>query len=376
MRSPIASQEGHVLDSVAFSYSNGICAWIDQLEDKTSVIALNLSTGERKSFTAANREGLLHVRISGFTIAALSLRGYCHVWNYDDTSQCSSFRVPSLKCNLILISGENIVLEYPIYLVHWSWDTRIARTIEIEASVVTVVLHPSEDQITTIQYSERRRSEPETSLDEDGDEILTSHETPMPQLITTKYALNREDDWDASLSRSVSIPIPRHPMCWPWRHSLWRRKEIQPGQSGVEGIMEDTEEEDENGQGRMSVYLSIEPNGLIAMHTLPFSLDCEAPFVYSEEGIIYFSVARDQENCQQYGIAKSKAMTGPSDAYVWLDYSVQHLQDVEEPVRIFGDEKFLVFLGKSKMDIWVMDENAMDEMTSARLRNLVALETV
>jgi hypothetical protein len=128
----------------------------DQLDDKTSMITLNLLTGEKKRFTTANREGLLHVRISGSTIAALSLRGYCHVWKYDDTFQCSSFRVPSLEYNQFLVSGQNIVLEYSGYLIHWSWDTRITRTIDIEDSVVTVALHPSKGQITTIHYCEQR----------------------------------------------------------------------------------------------------------------------------------------------------------------------------------------------------------------------------
>ncbi|OOQ85804.1 hypothetical protein PEBR_23918 [Penicillium brasilianum] len=378
MRSPAVSQNDHdySLNSVDFRYSNGICTWIDQLEDGTSVIALNLSTGERKKFTTANRETLLCVRISGSTIAALSLSGYCHVWNYDDTSQCSSFRVPSLEVNQILIRGKSVVLEYPGSLVHWSCDTRIARTIDVEQTVVTVALHPSEDEITTIHYCEQLRSEPERTLDGDGDDVLTSHKPPMPHFYTTKYALNSEGDWYASPSRPVPIPIPRGPMDWPGHYVFGTRKEIQPGQYGIDGYIEYTEEEDENGHKRpLFVYLSIEPNGLVAMHTLPYN-PVYGPQFYSEEGIIYFSIAPRDGKCQQYGIAKSKAMTGPSDAYVWLDYSIQHLQDVEERVHIFGDEKFLVFLGKSKMDIWVMDENAMDEMTSARLPGLVALETV
>lgn len=381
MPNPVASQVDYILDSMAFSYSNGICAWIDESEDKPSVATLNLSTGESKNFTTANREGLLHVQISGSTIAALSIRGYCHVWNYDDTSQFSSFRVPSLECNLILINGKHIILEYRTYLVHWSWDTRIARTVDTGDSLITVAPHPSEDQITVIHFcpDEERRSGPERTLGEDGDEVLTSNETPTHRLRTTKYTLNSENEWYASCSHPESISMDFYPISWQWDAWRGRRKEIQPGQSSIFGLMEDIDEDCYNP--RMSVYLSIEQNGLVAMHTFPLELQYGTQFVYPEEGIVYVSMVSGEDELLQYGIAESTDVTGPSDAYVSLDYSVQRVQDVREPLRIFGDTKFLVFLGKNTMDIWVMDENAMDEkvmeeMRCAGLPKLVAVETV
>ncbi|KAJ5389357.1 uncharacterized protein N7496_000425 [Penicillium cataractarum] len=387
MRSPVAFEDDDrfIPDSKVISYSNGICTWIGQDEDKSSVIALNLSTGEKKRFTTPNREGLLYLQISGSTIAALSLRGYCHVWNYDDISQFSSFRVPSLRCNLILINGKHIVLEYRNYLVHWSWDTRIARTIATGDSVITVAPHPSEDQITMIHccLDEERHSGPERTLGEDGDEVLTSNKMPTHHLQTIKYTLNDENEWYASSSHPASISMDFSPMSWQWGAWQGRRKEIQPGQSSIFGQMENTYEEDEEGQMHtIPVYLSVEPNGLAAMHTFPRELDNGTQFVYPEEGIIYISIVSEGDwEYQRYGIAKSTDVTGPSDTYVSLDYSVQRVQGVKEPLRIFGDTKFLVFLGKNTMDIWVMDENAMDEkvmeeMRTAGLPKLVTVETV
>ena len=60
----------------AISCSNGVCAWIEESTDRTTIFVINLPTGENGIFTTANREEFTHVHVSDILISATSVRGY------------------------------------------------------------------------------------------------------------------------------------------------------------------------------------------------------------------------------------------------------------------------------------------------------------
>lgn len=369
MSSPLDPQ-GHGPDSEPFSYSNGICVWLDFNEDNTSVIALNLFTNEKQTFTTENREELISVQNAGSIIAALSQRGYCHVWNYD-TSQTSSFRVPSTNCLNILISGTKVVLEYAEYLVYWSFDTEIARTLDVEESVVALALHPSEDQITMVHFCpyDQPLREQEITFDDDGNQLPIHYFLPKQQLHTTKYALNSQNEWYTLSSRSEPVPDSFFPDNWIYAGPYATRYGIHPGQSNAVDRVEQAEEGDD-GKLHGSVYVSIEPDGMVAIHTVPYELSHGTQFICPERGLLYGSVM-GEDHKWEYGILKSGTMRGPSNGYVWYDYAVQRMVDIGLPVRIFGDAQFLIFLKKSTMVVWFMDENATEREKSCEMARLM-----
>ncbi|KAJ5464713.1 uncharacterized protein N7458_000399 [Penicillium daleae] len=61
------------------TYSKGSCAWLGMNDNQTTVMVLNLANTERKIFTTDNREKLCTLHFSKPYIAAVSIRGYCHV---------------------------------------------------------------------------------------------------------------------------------------------------------------------------------------------------------------------------------------------------------------------------------------------------------
>jgi hypothetical protein len=372
MRSPLDHEDGHGHDADDFSYSNGICAWIGEDGFNTYVITLNILTGRIKKFTTANREVLLQVRVSESLVAALSIRGNCHVWNYD-TPEPSSFRVPSLDCNHILIHKTRIVLDYGDYLVHWSWDTRIARTIDIGETAVALAVHPLEDRITLVHFcreDEKRCSEPEMYVDSCGEEGPLIEALPTYQLQTTTYALNSKNEWFTCFSRCESIPRSFFPEYWILGNIGARRDAINPGQSSVIERIE-TDRGDRDRKHGILVYVSVEPNGQVAIHTMPRELASEGQFVCPERGILYASfVEGDEQEHRQWTILKARIMPSTSNSYTWYDYSIQRMEKREQPLRILGDAQFMVFLGQSTLDIWAMDENGAERDDDGKMSGL------
>lgn len=60
----------------AVGCSNGVCAWIEESTDRTTIFMVNLPTGENRTLTTANREEFTHVQVSDILISATSVRGY------------------------------------------------------------------------------------------------------------------------------------------------------------------------------------------------------------------------------------------------------------------------------------------------------------
>lgn len=104
--------------------------------------------------------------------------------------------------------------------------------------------------------------------------------------------------------------------------------------------------------GLVEATFSLESDGLLIMHTFPDELSYGRQFICPERGILYAFV----EDGNRYAVGTSKTMPGTSDEYSWQDWTVHRMVDVDQRLRMFGDAQFLVFLGQSTLEVWIMEE--------------------
>lgn len=64
------------LNRDSISYCNGVCAWIDEFTDRTTIFTVDLPSGKNRALTTANREEFSHVQVSDTLVSATSVRGY------------------------------------------------------------------------------------------------------------------------------------------------------------------------------------------------------------------------------------------------------------------------------------------------------------
>ncbi|KAJ5747977.1 uncharacterized protein N7511_009673 [Penicillium nucicola] len=140
--SPIANK-----DKEQMSYAHGMFAWIDLKSDETSICLVHLNTGEQSHFTTENRERLRAIRVSDTLIAAISMRGFCHVWEIE-TGIHKSFRLTSLHFHHFLVHGVKVMVSYDDNIIHFCFANFIARTFAVEGLICSISLHNSEDQVT------------------------------------------------------------------------------------------------------------------------------------------------------------------------------------------------------------------------------------
>lgn len=64
------------LNRDGISCFNGVCAWIEESRDRTTIFMVHLPTGQNRTLTTANREEFTHVQVSDTLLSAISVRGY------------------------------------------------------------------------------------------------------------------------------------------------------------------------------------------------------------------------------------------------------------------------------------------------------------
>lgn len=319
------------------TYSDGSCAWLDCTDGRTTVVVLNLRNGNRTKLTTDNREKLESLAFSRPLIAAVSIRGYCHVWNLE-TSQSSSFRLPNLGYSRILISGTKVVINYgwDDSFVYWSFNTGIARKMDIEGSfILAIAPHPSEERITIARLCRN-----DSTCDRG---TLRLEEC---QLQIAEYSL---DSMTEISSRYQSFPksvFTRQAICLDDFVDNWGIYNVSQGSMTLTHL---NEEPDGREWDQFPFSISIEPDGLVAFHTFSRVRDA-FEFTRLEQGIVYSPVNR-------LLVLKPTITLGPSKSYVWYDYYITRTLPVSDrPVSVLGDAHFVILFDEEKMDIWTMDE--------------------
>ncbi|OKO99122.1 hypothetical protein PENSUB_8508 [Penicillium subrubescens] len=344
---PIEDTQNHSeldLDPRTFvTYSDSSCAWLDPKENLTTVVVLDLVNENRKKFTTDNREKLCSLQFAKPFIAAVSIRGYCHVWNID-TFEFSSFRIPSIDFLNMLISGTKVLVQFHHCVVHWCFKTRIARTMET-GSVIALALHPSEDQITTVCLCAK-------------DEKQNWSKVPIQdcQLRIEKHALDSRHEWCLLSWRYQPISVSAFPeQATYFAGILDSGGTLYSGQSNMVMYTREEIEKDFIESSRL-FCLSIEPDERVVFHTFPTDVhDLTCP----ERGVIY--APRVSTYSSQYVIMKSKAMTDPENLSIWYDYYIHRTIEAEYTPWIMGDARFLIVFDDEQMNVGTMDEPDLED---------------
>lgn len=338
------------------TYSDGSCAWLDCTDGRTTVVVLNLRNGNKTKLTTDNREKLESLAFSRPLIAAVSIRGHCHVWNLE-TFQSSSFRIPNLGYSRILISGTKVVINYARLnnsFVYWSFNTGIARKMDMEGSfILAIAPHPSEERITIARLcrndSKRDRG------------ILRLEEC---QLQIAEYSL---DSMTEISSRYQSFPksvFTKQAICLGDFVDNWGIYNVSQGSMTLDHFDEEPERRELD---QFLFSISIESDGLVAFHTFSGARNA-SDFICLEQGIIYSPVDGPVD---RLAVLKPTITLGPSKSYVWYDYYITRtLPESYSGVSVIGDAHFVILFDEKRMDVWTMDEpdhededvvNLMDE---------------
>lgn len=356
--SPLADEgQNRGIDARAVvTYSDGYCAWVDPRDDRKSVFVLNLVNGRRERFATDNKEQLYTLRFSRPFIAASSVTGYCHVWNMD-TSESASFPIPSLSYLHLVISGTKVVVRYTDHIVHWCFETRISRTLQIGGFVAALAVHPSEDQVTAVRF-DRKDGEQHDAL---------RWEVPMniPILVqdyrlhVATYAFSSENEWCVLSSHYLPLPrsiIPQkmidlnNPVDSFGICALGHSSVVMVQFDEETDVDKETDEDDEPAASTFCLY--VEPDGRVAFHTCPPEITTNVELFSPEHGILYAN-ALDSF----WAILKCRTTQGPANSYVWYDYDIHETWDALGNTWKIGDARFMIFFDKEKMDVWVMEDD-------------------
>ncbi|OQE39295.1 hypothetical protein PENCOP_c007G07105 [Penicillium coprophilum] len=206
---------------------NGVCAWIEESTDRTTIFVVHLPTGKSRTLTTDNREKFTHIEVSDTLVSATSVRGYCHVWHMS-TEQYKSFRIPSLQFTHYISIGSKVVLGYTDSVVHFCFDFGVARFVKLVPFILLLSVHAEEDAFTVV--SARREYGDNTQPWENGALFSDEH-----HLMIHKFSVH-ENTFICTSERYRELPfisedaweLQREPEdTKPYRECL------RPGQSSI-----------------------------------------------------------------------------------------------------------------------------------------------
>ncbi|KAJ5659136.1 hypothetical protein N7507_005587 [Penicillium longicatenatum] len=313
-------------------YSHGIYAQFDMHSGPsfTSIILLHLCNGKNARLTTENREELVKLKISKSLIAAISTRAYCHVWDLN-TDEHRSFRMPSLHFDHFVVHGRYVAFGYRDSVIHWGWNSGIARHIPIKTRIVLLTLHPLEYRFTIVRVSEEVYA---------GDALIETDDKGC-QIHAEKYTIDDTNGFRCSLSRDQEFPLIDPGEI----HDLLDAQEIYEGQSSNLLVRLRPSTSNKHRQ-----FFSWEGDEVIA-HTLP-------PLPYGP----VVRVGQDLTYILPYNhnlvIMESKYERHAPLSNVMSECQYPKHRVVAGPscVNMFVDQDYAVFFNGQSSEIWGFDE--------------------
>ncbi|KAJ5731074.1 uncharacterized protein N7483_005582 [Penicillium malachiteum] len=313
----------------SMGYAHGIYAYITGDDGRTSITLTNLKTHESIRLTTENREQLTELRVSKLLIAAVSTRGYCHIWDLR-TQEHREFRLSSLNFTHFLIHGHKVVIGYRAYLIHWGWDSGIARTIPVKTRAVLVALHPTEDQFTILRV---------------GEEVYYGSSTVIAgkncQMYAEQYVLDDSNQFHCQESQDQRFPFVDS-------EELYDAHEAQEIYEGQSSTLISKKGNELHGH-RMSLYFSLEGNQVIT-HTLPPLLPitnvvCMGPNVT-------YAAIKDVDIMMIFNTTYKKPPNPSSKIMRECHHAVLGDTPAYKCCWLFGDSEFLVMANLQQVEIW------------------------
>ncbi|KAJ5806985.1 hypothetical protein N7474_010577 [Penicillium riverlandense] len=310
-------------------FNDGVLAWIEEETECASVAIINLWTGKQDRFMTENRDELLLIRVSKGFLAALTIQGYCHVWNLDSHEE-KSFRLPSTDAHYhFLINGTKVVIGFESYLVHWCFNSEVTRQVETGCKGQLVALHAPEDRITV------------ASLETKNFEFKFD-QTSNLQLHVQKFSINDSGTVSCVLSRRQNISLDTH-LVVRYLDFGEIKDETFGGYQSTTFFEYVNEETDQEG----SCFLSLEPDGdTISFDLLPGRLGSSSVFpVHSN---LAYSRSNDTKR-----ICILKSMLWKPGVH---RYSMCGSGLPGENYSMCADSDFVVLFDQYGLQIWAFDE--------------------
>ncbi|KAJ5503214.1 hypothetical protein N7463_006088 [Penicillium fimorum] len=331
---------------------NGVCAWIEESTDQTTIFVVHLPTGKSRTLTTENREEFTHVEVSDTLVSATSVRGYCHVWNMS-TEQYKSFRIPSLQFAHYISIGSKVVLGYVDSVVHFCFDSGVARSIKLRPFIVTLSVHAEEDALTVV--SVRRRHSDNIQPWKDGTLFVEEHHLNVQKFSVYENKFIRT--WQQYRELPFQMKGLWELQCEP-EDMMPYRESLCPGQSSALVV---------NCIGDPFVNtlsLSLEADDQITVHFHPAELD----FKNQHANLDYSARGPGLTYCfEEYEISmKMKLSIGyesPEPGHVCdakgRQFESRHTIDFPKTrpcTSVLGDGDFVIFPSDDKIWIWCFDE--------------------
>ncbi|EKV15977.1 Cyclin-like F-box [Penicillium digitatum] len=357
------------LNRDGISYCNGVCAWIEQSTDRTTIFMVDLPSGKTRTLTTVNREGFTHVQVSDTLVSATSTRGYCHVWNIPKEEH-KSFRIPSLQFAHYISIGSKVMLSYADSVLHFCFDSGVARVIKIRPFILLLSPHAKEDGFFVVCI--RRKNGNDSQLREDGSLLWKYHHFQIQ-----KFSVH-ENKFICTWEQYRELPFRDEKLwgfqCEPGDTTLPCRASLRCGQSSAllgyyttESDRTRNQTDDlplQDGVEYGSLSLSFEANDRITVHFRPAGLNFESPHAnldYSAQGrgLIYcfeehnlskktilhigceFSELSHVRNTKACRFASSHALLFP---------------DERSCTSVLGDGDFVIFPTNGEVWIWCFDD--------------------
>ncbi|KAJ5929665.1 hypothetical protein N7454_006615 [Penicillium verhagenii] len=333
--SPLSRDHGGPMRTRGAGYSHGIHAWLSGSSQgdhrRVGVSLLNLWTGRSDIFLTENREALIELRISQFIIAALSMRGYCHVWDLQ-TQEHRSFRLPAIKFDHFVVNGRNVALSYPTQIIHWGWTAGITRIIPIQTCLVLLALHPSEDQFTAVRLGETVYF---------GDTMVMAEKEKSCQLYAETYTIGDTNGFHCSLAK---FQFPDYGELF----DSYDAQEIFKGQSTI--VLKEMGPHDDP---RRRLCFSLQDDEVIA-HALP-PLPAMSNFLCVGQNLIYAVTTQHKVFVLEPKYNRQAPLSNVMrECHHSIRRETRHGTDPCQ--RAFGDADFVIFVGALQLDLWAFDE--------------------
>ncbi|OJD22401.1 hypothetical protein ACJ73_06252 [Blastomyces percursus] len=336
---------------------------------------LSVVDGPIAAYQTENRECFLEVALSCTAVAAVTIEGYCHVWNYK-TGNEGSFRLPSKTLRLVL--DEDVVAVqvgiHPTVIITWDLRSRQAREVKHDASVLLhIFLSARDSSLVLIHSADDEDGAPQScNVDKDfsgivGTRYLLQGAIPTLQDATTYLKLPPNDP---KISHDTVNVFGNHDRCViafeqplrdeddgcsrdPWVHDRRRRYVLvilHPGKG--------QHKQQQQHSKRPYATLYHDPIRQFGDNRFLASVATTCPDVIHYFGIdMGLTVANYLPGANMAGATFAESEI----QYILMDRSAVDIQ-VSLPLRgddcfMGGDDRFLVIVDEYGVHVWCFDED-------------------
>ncbi|KAL5332994.1 hypothetical protein BJX70DRAFT_382321 [Aspergillus crustosus] len=114
------------LSGLSPDFSGGKYAYTT--DGNTILVVFDLASGESQRFCTRHRHKFMKIRLSESIVAAITIRGYCHVWDLM-TEKTDNIRLPNTDVSLFAASGFRIAMCFGSQVLHYDLRSQKTHTV-------------------------------------------------------------------------------------------------------------------------------------------------------------------------------------------------------------------------------------------------------